>query len=57
MCDRACQFDVTHTLTTHRRERDLDTAFLADHTPMLVALVLATEALIVLHGAEQLRAK
>ena len=55
---RAGQLDVAHALATHLGQRDFRAALLADHATMLHALVLAAQALVVLHrtedgGAEQ----
>ena len=55
MCDRTCEIDVSHTLATHFRLRNLDTAFLADNTTMLQALVFAAEAFVVFDRAKNLR--
>src|SRR5699024_11943295 len=41
-----------HALTAHLGLGDLDTAFLADDTAMLHALVLAAQAFVVLHRPE-----
>src|SRR5690606_5583920 len=51
------QLDVTHALAAHLRLGDLDAALLADHAAMLQSLVLAAQALVVLHGPEDLRAE
>jgi hypothetical protein len=48
---------VCHALTTNLGLRDFDSAFLANHTTVLQALVLAAQTLIVLDGTEDLRAK
>ena len=58
MRHRAGQLDVRHALAANLGQRDLGTAFFTNHTTMLHALVLAAEALVVLHrpedgGAEQ----
>src|SRR6185437_6728803 len=55
--DRARELDVAHTLAAHFRQRHLDAALLADHAPVLEALVLAAQALVVLDRAEDLRAE
>src|SRR5690606_37191873 len=54
---RARQLDVTHALTTHLGQRDLDAALLADHAAVLEALVLAAQALVLLHRPEDLGAE
>ncbi len=54
MRHRAGELNMAHSLTSHRGKRDLDTAFFAHHAPMLKTLVLAAQALIVLHRPEQL---
>ena len=58
MRHRRCQLDMSHALTPHFRQRDLDTALLADDTAILHPLVLAAQAFIVTHrtkdaGTEQ----
>ena len=50
--DRARQFNVAHTFAPHLGESNLDAALLADDATVLHALVLAAEALVVLHRAE-----
>src|SRR5690606_2465434 len=55
--DRACELDVSHALAAHLRLRHLDAALLADDAAMLEALVLAAQALVILHRAEDLRAE
>ena len=55
--DWACQLDVPHALAAHLRLRDLDAALLADDAAVLQALVLAAQALVVLHRPEDLRAE
>ena len=57
MCYRACKLDVAHTLTTNFGQGYLNTTLLADDATMLEALVLAAEALVVLHRAKDLGAK
>src|SRR5690606_19158474 len=52
--DRACELDVSHALAAHLRLRHLDAALLADDAAMLEALVLAAQALVILHRAEDL---
>ena len=51
------QRDVAHPLAAHFRLDDLDAAFLADHPAVLHPLVASAEALVVLHGPENLRAE
>ncbi len=53
----ARQLDVAHALAAHLRLGHLDAALLADHAAMLQALVLAAQALVVLHGPEDLGAE
>ena len=57
MGNRAREFDVRHALAPHLGLRDLDAALLADDAAMLEALVLATQALVVLDRAEDLGAE
>src|SRR3989304_9388930 len=57
MGDRARQLDVSHALAAHLRLADLDPALVADHPPVLHALVLAAQALPVGDGAEDLGAE
>src|SRR6187401_1440428 len=57
MGDRRGQFDMTHTLAPHARQRDLDRALLADDALVLHALVLAAQALVVLDRPEDARAE
>ena len=57
MGDRAGQLDMGHALTSHLGQGDLGTAFLAHHTAVLEALVLATQALVVLDRTEDLGAE
>ena len=54
---RARELDVAHALTAHLGLRDFHAALLADHAAMLEALVLAAQALVVLHGSEDLGAE
>ena len=54
MRDRARQFDVSHTLTTHCRLGHFNATLLTDDAAMLHPLVLATQALVVLHRAKDL---
>src|SRR5690606_16812157 len=51
------QVDVPEALTTHLGLDHLDAALLAHDPPVLHALVLAADALVVLHGPEDLRAE
>ncbi|MCY1530064.1 hypothetical protein D9M68_652400 [compost metagenome] len=55
--DRRSQLDVAHALAAHLGQGDFHTALLADHTAVLEALVLAAQALVVLHRAEDLGAE
>ena len=57
MCNRARKLDVCHALTAYLGLRDLDTALLADDAAMLQALVLTTQAFVVLDGTEDLGAE
>ena len=52
VCDGGCQVDVTETLATNLALDDLNAALLADDAAVLHALVLAADALVVLHGPE-----
>ncbi len=54
---RARQFDVTHALAAHLGQGDFHAAFLADHAAVFQALVLAAQALVILHRAEDLGAE
>ena len=54
---RAGQFDVAHALAAHLGLGHFDAALLAHHAAMLQALVLAAQALVVLHGSEDLGAE
>src|SRR5262245_27161207 len=51
------KLDMAHALAPDLGERDLDAAFLADDALVLHALVLAAQALVVLHRAEDARAE
>src|SRR5262249_38646104 len=51
------QFDVAQAFAAHARECDFHAAFVADHAAVLHALVLAAQALPVLRGPEDSRAK
>ena len=55
--DRRGQRDVAKTLTTHLALNHLDAALLAHDAAVLHALVLAADALVVLHRSEDLRAE
>ncbi len=55
--DRARELDVAHPLAAHPGERHLDAALLADDAAVLQALVLAAQALVVLHRTEDLGAE
>src|SRR6185295_5626720 len=54
---RARELDVAHALAAHLGLRHFDAAFLADHAAVLEALVLAAQALVVLHRSEDLGAE
>ena len=51
---RRRQFNVTHALTTDLGQRDFNATLFTDHTAVLEALVLAAQALVVLHRAKDL---
>ena len=53
----AGQLNVAHTLTAHLGQGHFHAALFADHATMLEALVLAAQALVVLHRAKDLGAK
>jgi len=55
--DRGSQLDVAHTLAAHLGDGDFDAALFADDALVLHALVLAAQALVVLHRAEDARAE
>jgi hypothetical protein len=55
--DGGREVDVPHPLTAHLRLDDLDPALLADDAAVAHPLVLAAVALVVLRGAEDLRAE
>ena len=57
MGDRRGKLDMAHALAPDLGERHLDAALLADDALVLHALVLAAQALIVLHRAEDARAE
>src|SRR5258707_6554171 len=57
VADRAGQLDVAHALAAPLGLGDLDSALVADHAPVLHALVLAAEALPVRDRPEDLRAE
>ena len=57
MRNRAREVDVGHTLAANFRLRHLDATFFANNTAMLEALVFATEALVILDRAKNLRAE
>src|SRR5690606_37308170 len=54
---RRGQFDVAHALTTNLGDGNFDAALFADDALVLHALVLAAQALVVLHRAEDARAE
>src|SRR6185436_7282284 len=54
---RTREINVTETLATHFRLRHFDAAFVADHTTVLHALVLAAETLPIRHRTENARAE
>src|SRR3982751_441654 len=49
---RAGEFDMTETLASHFRQRDFDSAFVADHSAMFHAFVFPAEALPVRYRSE-----
>src|SRR5690606_792835 len=51
------QFDMAHALATNAAQGDFHTALFADDALELHALVLAAQALVVLHGAKDARAE
>src|SRR5215831_19264508 len=57
MCDRGCELDVTHTVTPHFRQRDLDAAFFTNDAAILHTLVLAAQAFVILDRAKDASAK
>ena len=57
MGNRRSQLDVAHALAAHLGQGDFHAALLADHTAVLEALVLAAQALVILHRAEDLGAE
>src|SRR4029078_12371039 len=54
---RARELDVAHALAAHFALGHFDDAFFADDAAVLEALVLAAQALVVLHRPEDLGAK
>src|SRR3954464_12515499 len=57
MGDGSGQFDVAHSLAPDPRQRHFDRALFADDALVLHALVLAAQALVILDGPEDTRAK
>ena len=57
MCNRARQFDMTHTVATNFRQRYLYATFFTDYAAMLKSLVFATEAFVVFGWAENFGAE
>jgi hypothetical protein len=57
MRNRGCQFDMAHPFTADLGDGHLDAALLAHDALVLHALVLAAQALIVLHGTKDARAE
>ncbi len=57
MGHRAGQFNVAHALPAHLGQGHFHTTFLADHAAVLEALVLTTQALIVVDRSEYLGAE
>ncbi len=55
MGNRRSKFDMAHTLTANLRQRYFHTAFFADNTFVLHALIFAAQALIVLHRTKNTR--
>ncbi|EGG98386.1 hypothetical protein imdm_72 [gamma proteobacterium IMCC2047] len=52
MGNRAGQFNVTHTLTTHFSQCNFYTTLFTDYTTVLEALVFTTQALVILNRAK-----
>ena len=57
MRDRRGQFDMAHALAADLGDGDFDAALFADDALVLHALVLAAQALVVLHRTEDARAE
>src|SRR3546814_19781908 len=57
MRDRRGQFDMAHALAADLGDGHLGAALLAHHALVLHALVLAAQALVILHGTEDTRAE
>ena len=57
MGDGRGELDMAHALATNAAQGDFDAALLADDALELHALVLAAQALVVLHGPEDARAE
>ena len=57
VCNRTCQFDVSHTVTANLRKRYFDAAFFANDAAMLKSLVLTAQALVVFCRAENFGAE
>src|SRR5205823_11480090 len=55
--DRRRELDVAHPLAADLCKRHFDAALFADDAAVLQALVLAAQALVILHRAEDLRAE
>src|SRR5579862_4297332 len=55
--DRRRQLDMRHAVAAHLLHRDLDAALLADDALVFHALVLAAQALVILHRPEDARAE
>src|ERR1044072_3924966 len=51
------QLDMRHAIATHLLDGDLDAALFADNALVLHALILAAQALVVLHRTEDARAE
>ena len=57
MRDRRRQLDMRHAIAAHLLHRDFHAALLADDALVLHALVLAAQALVILHRPEDARAE
>src|SRR3546814_4433907 len=55
--DRRGELDMAHALAAYFRDRDFDTAFLADDALVFHALILAAQAFIILDRTKDARAE
>src|SRR3546814_19078899 len=55
--DRRGELDMAHALAAYFRDRDFDTAFLADDALVFHALILAAQAFIILDRTKHARAE